>query len=184
MSDDVVVSSTRCPFCHEHAADEFVVCGRCLAKHHAECWLEHGTCASCGEARCLPFRKSMTAREQVRALWEGPRAIDFAILPPSSRRLTGWLLIALAFVLPAIMFFGLFVDENRKPAEIAPGLLSGIIFLLLAPVFVSIGRAYLRAGRAREKDRLPDASTTSRDDRESCRPAERRAAAPEKSGSG
>jgi hypothetical protein len=41
----------RCPFCHvpvDLAAQEWVACEGCLARHHASCWHDHGSCSSCG----------------------------------------------------------------------------------------------------------------------------------------
>lgn len=45
-------SPTRCPYCHDGVSalheDGTVVCGKCLSRHHAACWV--GACASCGSA--------------------------------------------------------------------------------------------------------------------------------------
>lgn len=49
-------SPVRCPFCHEGiavAAEEWLACEGCLARHHAGCWSESGRCASCGGGRSL-----------------------------------------------------------------------------------------------------------------------------------
>jgi hypothetical protein len=49
--DDVVVVTSRCPFCHEGvdpAAAAWVACSACLGRHHAACWGEAGRCAACG----------------------------------------------------------------------------------------------------------------------------------------
>ncbi|MGE0710104.1 MAG: hypothetical protein AB7N76_31630 [Planctomycetota bacterium] len=54
----------RCPFCHGGVeARDTSVCGRCLARHHDECWDAHTRCASCGdEARLGPVaRRSVAA---------------------------------------------------------------------------------------------------------------------------
>lgn len=37
----------RCPYCHAEAAAE-VACAQCAARHHEQCWDEHGQCAACG----------------------------------------------------------------------------------------------------------------------------------------
>jgi hypothetical protein len=47
----VAQSALRCPFCHgtvEVAARDWVACRTCLARHHAACWQDGKTCASCG----------------------------------------------------------------------------------------------------------------------------------------
>ncbi|MEZ6183815.1 MAG: hypothetical protein R3F62_02270 [Planctomycetota bacterium] len=49
-------AATRCPYCHESVqVDEeaWTVCARCLGRHHAGCWEEHGCCASCAHATPL-----------------------------------------------------------------------------------------------------------------------------------
>ena len=47
--------ATRCPFCHEDCPPEadVAVCRSCLSRHHAACWQEGATCASCGASQCL-----------------------------------------------------------------------------------------------------------------------------------
>ncbi|MCA8920681.1 MAG: hypothetical protein KDD82_02660 [Planctomycetes bacterium] len=43
-------AGTRCPYCHETVAVEeesWTVCAHCLARHHAGCWDEHGSCSTC-----------------------------------------------------------------------------------------------------------------------------------------
>ena len=52
---EVAASPRRCPYCHEEvsAREEALVCAECLSRHHAECWGEHGRCASCGAGRAL-----------------------------------------------------------------------------------------------------------------------------------
>jgi hypothetical protein len=47
----VVSNVSRCPFCHvpvDLAAQEWVACEGCLARHHASCWRDHGSCSACG----------------------------------------------------------------------------------------------------------------------------------------
>lgn len=156
MSDDVVVASTRCPFCHEHAAFEFVVCRRCLAKHHGECWLEHGTCASCGEARCIASTPARTAREQLRAVWDGPRPIELAVMSPRSRRVLGWFGLASAFFVPLFGLAIFFADDSAKPAATVAAAVAAILFVSLGPWFFRSGRAMLRAGKRRERSVQPD----------------------------
>ncbi|MDF1660677.1 MAG: RING finger protein [Planctomycetota bacterium] len=50
---NVSVSSSEqdCPFCQSQfsASESVVHCRSCNAKHHSECWNEHGKCSSCGE---------------------------------------------------------------------------------------------------------------------------------------
>jgi hypothetical protein len=56
---DMAHSPTRCPYCHEnvvHKGDQWVLCKGCLAKHHRECWSEHGSCSACSEDLCLEHR--------------------------------------------------------------------------------------------------------------------------------
>jgi hypothetical protein len=46
----VVTSHSRCPYCHADIrteASDWVACEGCLARHHASCWSEHGSCATC-----------------------------------------------------------------------------------------------------------------------------------------
>lgn len=45
-----MLSHPRCPFCHDPVAPsmEKTACHACMAWHHAECWGEHGGCATCG----------------------------------------------------------------------------------------------------------------------------------------
>lgn len=51
----VAASQSRCPFCHDHVnVDEaHQVCGTCLARHHQDCWTQHGACSNCGHASSL-----------------------------------------------------------------------------------------------------------------------------------
>lgn len=44
------VARTRCPFCREDAlsTQAAVACEACLARHHAACWSESGSCGACG----------------------------------------------------------------------------------------------------------------------------------------
>lgn len=46
----IKVDKPRCPFCHEavDAEEDKRACDACMAWHHAECWTEHGRCATCG----------------------------------------------------------------------------------------------------------------------------------------
>lgn len=46
----------RCPFCHEAIdleADKWLACEACLARHHADCWKEHGQCSACQGSSAL-----------------------------------------------------------------------------------------------------------------------------------
>jgi hypothetical protein len=52
----VAAGALRCPFCRaavDLATQEWVACESCLARHHATCWREHGSCSSCGSTRRL-----------------------------------------------------------------------------------------------------------------------------------
>lgn len=52
----------RCPYCHDSVeVEESAVCQGCLARHHSECWEEHGVCASCGEGAALAPREASRA---------------------------------------------------------------------------------------------------------------------------
>jgi hypothetical protein len=58
---NVVTSAARCPFCRAQVAvetQEWVACQGCLARHHASCWDDNGSCASCHATKPLaPPRK-------------------------------------------------------------------------------------------------------------------------------
>ncbi len=63
---------TRCPYCHasveEAELEASVVCERCLARHHRDCW--SGSCASCSSPRQLV---SVRARDAAEAAPAGER---------------------------------------------------------------------------------------------------------------
>jgi hypothetical protein len=70
LRSDVKVSSSavRCPYCHESVRpepDAWVVCASCLARHHASCWRELGSCATCRAARSLPGSKPRRTHVQL-----------------------------------------------------------------------------------------------------------------------
>jgi hypothetical protein len=48
-------SRSRCPFCHESVDvdQQNLVCGLCLARHHSECWDDHGSCSNCAHQESL-----------------------------------------------------------------------------------------------------------------------------------
>lgn len=49
-------SPTRCPFCHDPIdihLQAWTACTLCLARHHSDCWREHGCCSSCGGEQSL-----------------------------------------------------------------------------------------------------------------------------------
>jgi len=48
-------SPTRCPYCHDDCrpGEGEVACRACLARHHADCWKEHGACGSCQGTQAL-----------------------------------------------------------------------------------------------------------------------------------
>ena len=61
--------SFRCPFCHAAvtpATEPSVACATCVARHHAECWREHGGCSACGEG--APLRRPPRPRVLATAL--------------------------------------------------------------------------------------------------------------------
>ena len=72
--------TARCPYCHDEIAlqgEAWLCCALCLARHHRECWREHGLCASCDNPQALThvpkaersiWRAPATRREQV-ARW-------------------------------------------------------------------------------------------------------------------
>lgn len=51
-SNSTPLGLARCPFCHDDVdSGSHVACQGCLARHHADCWVESGHCAACsGEA--------------------------------------------------------------------------------------------------------------------------------------
>jgi hypothetical protein len=51
------VTRTRCPYCHDGVGAESLSrgCPRCGARHHLECYLEHGRCAVYACGRLAPF---------------------------------------------------------------------------------------------------------------------------------
>lgn len=65
----------RCPYCRSDLDPaEAVACVTCLARHHADCWEEHGECAACrGVERFAGIERTprAPAREPRRALDKG-----------------------------------------------------------------------------------------------------------------
>lgn len=60
-------SPLRCPYCHEGVEverDEWVACQSCLGRHHASCWDETGTCASCQGSACLRADEALAASDE------------------------------------------------------------------------------------------------------------------------
>lgn len=58
----------RCPYCHDtlELEAEKQGCPQCMAWHHADCWREHGQCASCGhstETQKTPVAKPSSSRQ-------------------------------------------------------------------------------------------------------------------------
>ncbi|MDF1663432.1 MAG: hypothetical protein P1V97_16800 [Planctomycetota bacterium] len=51
----VAASQTRCPYCHDQVqVDEpHQVCSVCLARHHDDCWTNHGACSNCAHSLAL-----------------------------------------------------------------------------------------------------------------------------------
>ncbi|MBX3469931.1 MAG: hypothetical protein KF878_23900 [Planctomycetes bacterium] len=54
----------RCPFCHEDVrrGDAEVVCDRCLARHHDDCWSESARCAACQNLTALTHPRASATR--------------------------------------------------------------------------------------------------------------------------
>jgi hypothetical protein len=85
-----LLSSSRCPFCHDDVAPtKSVACEACLARHHCACWTEAGRCASCGSCRALhpqlrPIDQTVVRRLLSEAGYDAG-AIDahFAGVPPA-----------------------------------------------------------------------------------------------------
>src|SRR5205823_2206801 len=56
----LALAPSRCPFCHatfQLESQETCVCATCLARHHATCWRENGSCASCRATDALVPRE-------------------------------------------------------------------------------------------------------------------------------
>lgn len=87
--DDVSLLASRCPFCHEDVgrdALDAAACCRCLARHHAACWEEHGACGACrGEVRLVREARPSPPSEEVleRAfIPEEVRALQTQVVAP------------------------------------------------------------------------------------------------------
>lgn len=60
----------RCPYCHdgiELEGEAWLCCALCLARHHRECWREHGLCASCDNPQALTH-----VPRAERSVWRAP----------------------------------------------------------------------------------------------------------------
>lgn len=68
---------TRCPYCHDAFDDYGRVCAVCLARHHDDCWVEAGRCASCSGELALALRREDPL--PARRVW---RAIAFMSVTP------------------------------------------------------------------------------------------------------
>lgn len=71
-------SPSRCPYCHDSldSLNEINACAGCGARHHSECFSDHGACASCGEtSRLVPEKRASneqaTLAKSVERLPEG-----------------------------------------------------------------------------------------------------------------
>ncbi len=60
----VQVQRDRCPYCHDPVApsQDKLSCDGCMAWHHEECWLEHGSCSACGVERFAGDRSGEAER--------------------------------------------------------------------------------------------------------------------------
>jgi hypothetical protein len=89
----VVSAVSRCPFCHvpvDLATQEWVACGGCLARHHASCWRDHGSCSSCGGTKALAQTAARTG-----ASWNARVALGLAVAALGlaiASTVTGWFL--------------------------------------------------------------------------------------------
>ena len=65
----VARAPTRCPWCHEHVSGRtrWVACAGCLARHHADCWMNEGGCSTCrGRRPLLPASGLAGVRRHLR----------------------------------------------------------------------------------------------------------------------
>jgi hypothetical protein len=68
----VASSASRCPFCHvavDLEAQEWVACESCLARHHATCWRDHGSCSSCAGTKSIGRVRSSRGSDLSYFLW-------------------------------------------------------------------------------------------------------------------
>ncbi|MCA8924113.1 MAG: hypothetical protein KDD82_20045 [Planctomycetes bacterium] len=77
------IQPLRCPFCHEAVdleGDRWLACAACLARHHTDCWDDHGACSTCSATQVL----EPTERGGVRpAVQTGPWPEVAPPLPPA-----------------------------------------------------------------------------------------------------
>lgn len=65
----VVVSQSRCPYCHDAVeAEASVACQECLGRHHAACWEEAGRCSACQCETRLEVKRPELTLELVQRL--------------------------------------------------------------------------------------------------------------------
>jgi hypothetical protein len=82
--EDEPAGIVRCPFCHDGIdvdAHAWVVCHRCLARHHPGCWDEAVGCATCGDRRRLATAKKEPAprRRSVSLALAGVLGVGFGL---------------------------------------------------------------------------------------------------------
>jgi hypothetical protein len=101
---------TRCPFCHEEclSTENVCACVECLARHHAACWAEGGSCSSCGASQALVSEDVATTSQELREVVDG------------------WLKRGAAYNAPLAALSLLYVSIESRTAEFWP------IMLLIA----------------------------------------------------
>lgn len=72
------IQRPRCPYCHDDivgGADNRA-CRECLAWHHTGCWVEHGSCVTCGHVEPTPRAptpETLKDHEDMRRADAGPK---------------------------------------------------------------------------------------------------------------
>jgi hypothetical protein len=143
-------SPVRCPYCHadvDPESSEWVACRGCLARHHASCWGEHGTCAACGEDGSL----SESAAPVPRTTPESQRSLAAIALFVASP--------VLAFITFVVLNMTAFnaIESSKAPtpADLAHGVRMSFAGALLVGVLLALaGVAVLVLSRRRAR---PDA---------------------------
>ncbi|MCO5170592.1 MAG: hypothetical protein M9894_30030 [Planctomycetes bacterium] len=161
-------SLVRCPYCHtdvEPAADAWVACAGCMARHHGACWDERGACASCGALdRLSPERRAPPDDDAVLALLragrrdEAARALRLRGLDERAATVAVELAAAalgpepssslgVARVALLAQALGLAVCGGLALTHAAAGVWTGLVVVLAATV--TIGVSALRSRRSR-----------------------------------
>lgn len=133
VRDDVQLtnSPSRCPYCHDSldALMGINACAGCGARHHRECFSEHGACASCGETRRLvPERMASKVPSLAKSLeqlpegsleltqsQEGSAAIRWPLIPTDQVGKSYVLaLLTMPFILGFYMLYWILRYKNSK----------------------------------------------------------------------